>query len=175
MHERVRKRGEKLSREAKLGLGRGDGEARRHRIAKPALAMPGPIERLRLAGPGLGLVLDFGHGVAVHHRLAGDERHAAAFRFGKQGLGGGAVNGTEGEGRRGAMLEQPVEKNLCRPRPIGPIGIAGLLGKGEAGQPVEKIAPRRRQHPVLGEMDVGVDQPGHQDSATEIIRRRRCP
>ena len=70
--------------------------------------------------------------------------------------------------RRGAMRDQPVEEYFRRRRGIGRIGIARLFRKGEAVEPVEQILSRRREHAVLREMDMGIDEARH-DQAIAII------
>ena len=169
LHEGTRQLRQQFARQLQLRFRRRDGEARRHRVPQPALAMPCGVKFLRLARARFGIVLNVRNGVAVHHRLAGDERHVAGFGSREKCFGTGLVNGAEGHGRRGAVLEQTIEENSCCRLRIGLVAVSALFRKGEAHEPVEQVLAGRGKHPVLREVDVGIDEARHDDHVAIVM------
>ena len=122
----------------------------------------------------LGAVAHRGRHIAVHHGLAGDDRHATPSRRREQRLGALLVDRGEDHRRSGAVGDQPVEEFLRRGRGVAAVAIAGLFRKGKAAQPVEQILSRRRQHAVLGEVDMGIDEARQDQAVAEVIDRARA-
>ena len=150
----------------------GDGEARRHGIAQAAAAMPFLDQGLAVAGAGGGIVAHRVRCVTVHQGLAGDQRHRALLRRGEKRFRRNGMDRAIGRCRRGAVTEQAVEEDLGRGSRMGRIAIARLLGEGEAIQPFQQIRAGRRQHAVLGKMDMGIDEARQDQIVTIIVDRQ---
>ena len=134
--------------------------------------MPALDQRLRVACTGGRIVAERLRGVAVHHRLAADDRLLSLLGGGEERLGGGAMHG--GEDHRGgrAVLHQAVEERLRRRARVRGRGIAALFGEGEATQPVEQVLAGGGEHPVLREVDMGVDEAGKHEGAAVVVGRQ---
>ena len=169
LHQRAGQRGQQFTRDLELRIRRGGREARGDGVAEPPLAVPFLVKLNRLAGTGLGRVLDGGDGVPVHHGLAGDERHAGVPCGGEERIGTGPVHRAEGECGCGAVLEQPRQEELCGRTGIFAIGVAAFLREGEAGEPVEQVPSRCGEHAVLREVDMGIDEARHDEHVAVVI------
>ena len=148
----------KLAGRAELRLGRGDREAHGDRVAQPPPAMPALDERLAVSDTRNRIVLQCLRGIAIHQRLAADDGLTARFRRGEERIGRASMHGREDHRGGRPVLHQPVEKYLGRGTRMRRRGIAVLLREGKTVQPVEQILAGRREHSVLGEVDVGVDE-----------------
>ena len=159
-----------------LRLAGGDRKAHRDRIAEPPAAVPALDQLLAVAHPGGRVVAQRRRRVAVHHGLAGHDRHRARLRGREQRLGRAAVDGGEDHGGGRTVLYQPIQEHLGRRPRVGGRAVALLLGIGESPQPVEQVGARRGQHAVLREVDVGVDEARqHQRRAVVVGRHRAEP
>ena len=70
------------------------------------------------------------------------------------------------------MLGKPVEEDFGGRCHIAAIPVAAFFREGEAVEPVEQVFSGCREHTVLREMDMGVDQAWHDEHVTVIIEGR---
>ena len=70
------------------------------------------------------------------------------------------------------MAHELVEEALRRSRGMALVGVSRFLGEGEALEPFEQVMRGRRQHAVLREVNVRVDQSRQNDLA--VIALARC-
>ena len=79
------------------------------------------------------------------------------------------------EDQRGGrtVLHEPVEEPIGGGVGVTGGDVAALLGKGEAVQPVEEDLARGSEHPVLREVDVGVDESGERERVPVVGSRSR--
>ena len=173
VHVAVGVGGGELARRAELRLGGGDREAHRDRVPQPPAPAPVPAreERLAVARPRDRVVADRLGGVAVHHRLSADDRVAPPFGRGEERVRCGGVHGREDDRGGRPVLHQPVEEHFGGGVRVAGGGVAAFFPVGEAVQPVEEVLPRGREHPVLREVDVGVDEPGEHERVPVVVRR----
>ena len=165
---------EELAGEPKLHFARGDGEAHRERVAQPLDPVPRRDEIGALPGARVGVP---GHGVgrvAVHHGRPRQQAEAAPPRRPKQAGGGVSMHRGEDEGAGGAVAHELVEEALRRRRGVVLSGVSRLFGKGEAIEPFQQVVRGRRQHAVLREVNVGIDQSGQDDRAVMALARSVC-
>ena len=111
-------------------------------------------------------------GIAVHHGRPRCQTEAAPLRRPKETVGRLAMHRGEDEGTGGAVAHELVEKALRRRRRMVLVGVSRLLGEGEALEPLQQVVRRRRQHPVLREVNVRVDQSRQNDLAVIALARR---
>ena len=69
------------------------------------------------------------------------------------------------------MANRRSRKNPAARLGIESVRITRFLGEGEAVQPVEQIAARCGEHPVLREMNMGIDEARHDQAIAIIIDR----
>ena len=67
------------------------------------------------------------------------------------------------------MTQQTIQKNLCCPFGMGCIAIAAFLRKGEALEPIQQINSGSRQHPVLREMNMWINETRQQKLFTMVM------
>ena len=156
---------------AELGLGGGDREAHRDRVAEPSAPVPAFDEPLGVARPRDRIVPQRLGGVPVHHRLPADEGVAPPLGGGEESVRRDGVDGGKDERGGRSMLHEPVEEALGGGAGVPVRGVAALLREGEAVQPVEEVLSGRGEHPVLREVDVGVDEPGEHERVPVVVRR----
>ena len=149
-----------LAGHGQLGVGGGDGEARRDRIAQPSAAAPGADQAFRVGAAGLdGVGEAFGR-VAVHQHLAGDQAHVARQgRFEKR-VHRGLVDGSEDQGAGGPVAQQLVAEEGRGLVGVGAVGEGLFGGEGVAVQPVEQLRAPGGDDVGLRIVDVGVDEAG---------------
>ena len=158
----------------KLRLGGGDGEARTDGIFQPSLAMPSGDQCGRIVISGLRRVEQPVGRVAIHQRLAGGERHVAAGGLLEKAIECHRVNGRKGKAGGNAVTQQFVEKCLCSGFRNSALAVTLLLDEGIAVEPVEQILSVSRQHTVLGEMQMGVDEARQNKLAAIIDALKGC-
>ena len=134
--------------------------------------MPRLVKRLGIFTARCRIIMHRRQRIAVHHRLAGHQRHPARLRFAKQRIGTGLVHRAKGHGRRRAICKQVLQEGLGIRLGIIGVGIARLLRKGEARQPVQQILPRRGEHAKLRKMNMRINKTGHDDIVAIVIRRK---
>ena len=156
---------------AELLLGRSHRETHGDRVAQPPATVPALDQRLAVARARFGVVAQRVGGVAIHQRLAADDGLTAALGHREERLGGGPVNGGEDDRGGGAVLHQTVEERFGRGARVRRRGVALLLGEREPVQPVEQVPAGGGQHPVLREVDVGVDEARHHQRVAVVVGR----
>ena len=162
---------QELAGESKLRFARRDGKAHREGVAQAFDLVPRRDELGALPGARFG-VLSHGLGsVAVHHGRACDQTEAAPPRRPEETIGRPPMHRGEDEGAGGAVAHELVEEALrsCRGMVLG--GVSRFLGEGEAIEPFEQVVRGRRQHAVLREVNVRIDQSGQDDLAVIAVAR----
>ena len=69
------------------------------------------------------------------------------------------------------MLGQPVEECVGGGAGVCLRCVTGFLREREALQPVQQVAARRCKHPVLGKMDVGINESRQHERALVVVHR----
>ena len=149
---------------------RGDREARRHRVVKPAPAVPFGDQRLGVVVAGLRRVGEALGRIAVHHHLAADDAHAARQRLGEERVRALAVDGTIGGDRRRAVADQLVQEQARDAPAVLRVAELRLFGKGVGVQPVEQLGAVAGDHLHLREMRMRVDEARHHEMRAMIDR-----
>lgn len=151
---------------------RGDGKARRDDIERAAPAMPLGHQRLAVVIGRLRGVAEGRGRVAVHHRLAAQHAHAARLRLAEIGAHGIGVAGAIGHRRRRAMGNQRVIEGGGDALAVGEIGEFLLGREGVVVEPVEELVGPGGNHLRLREMQVRVNEAGHQEMRPVVGHRR---
>ena len=162
---------QQLAGKPKLLFARRDGETHRKRIAQAVHLVPLGDEVGALLGARFGAL---GHGigrVGVHHGRTRHQTEAAPLRRPKETVGRLPMHRGEDQGARGAVAHQLVEKALGGRHGMALVGVSRLFGEGEAIEPFEQVVRGRRQHAVLREVNVRIDQSRQDDLALIALAR----
>ena len=149
-------------------LGAGEREARRDGVAGPALAVPalGELEPLGVRALRRGeqvLAQD-----PVRQHQAGGDPQADPGGLGEQRVDGAGEVRPEDEGGRGAGPGQAGDEVGGDRGGVRVVGEPGLLGQRALLQPVEQRHAEPADGPDLGEVHVGVDEPGQDQPAPQV-------
>ena len=169
MHQDGREFLEQCAKLGELLVGRGDGKARRHRVALPPGAVPAPDEIAAVGDGSRRRREQSGRAVAVHDGIAGDHAGVALMRGGEQSFGRSRMSGAIGDRCGGAVARQFVEKEFGVARGMRRIGEFLLLDEGVFLQPFEQLRAVGRDHLGLRKMDMRVDEARHDQRAGVML------
>ena len=155
-----------------LRLARRHGEAGRDRIVEPSPSLPALDQRLALVVAALRRIGERRGRVPVHHRLAGDHAGAAPLGRGEECVDRLRMDRAIDHGGGRAAADELVEKELGNPRAMTGIDEFLLFDKRIVVQPVEQLRAVGADDLGLRIMDVGVDEPGHDEAAGMVVDRR---
>ena len=172
LHQRVRELARERARRLELGVGRGDGEARRDDVEQPVPPVPALQKRPALGVAPLGRVEQARRRAPVHHHLAGRHPHPPPLRLGEEGVDQFRVDRAVDRGRRRPVAQELVEEEARTFRRVGRVAELLLLDEGVLLQPVQQLRAVRGDDARLREVDVRVDQP-RQDELVRVAVHRR--
>ena len=163
--------GQQLAGDSKLRLARRDGKTHRERVAQAVDLVPRRDELRALPRARFG-ALSHGRGrVAVHHGRPRHQTEAAPLRHPKEAVGRLPVHRGKDQSAGGAVAYEFVEKALRRCCSMVLGRVPRFLGEGEAIEPFEQVVRGRRQHTVLREVNVRIDQSRQDDIAVIALAR----
>ena len=167
VHQHVGMRGDQRARLGELRVGRGQHEARRHRIAEPAAPPPARDQRLGLGTAALGRVAQ-GRRAGVHQHLARNDPHVPRACRLEQRVDRLRMDGREHQRAGGAVAQQLVAEEAGDRIGVGAVREACLLREDVAVEPFQQLLAMGGDAVGLRVVDMGVDEAGNDRLARPV-------